>query len=64
MEIYLVTNGTYDETVVIGVAASHKEAQTLVTKAQAEYPGEFLAEFGIDGPFEPGQLYGRLGGKL
>lgn len=63
MQVWIVTNGIYDDETVIAVATSQEEADAITARARLDFV-EFEADFHVSGPFELGVLYSRMGDKL
>lgn len=63
MNIWIITNGIYEDEKVVGVAHSHDEADAMIWRmieSDRRYDGEFM----VLGPFVPGQAYDRFLSKI
>lgn len=64
VQVWIVVDGQYEDQTIIGIATSREDADAIVMRARCQYPEGFEGSNYVYGPFEPGQLYSRMGNKL
>lgn len=67
MGIFVITNGIYEDEVIVGVATSEEDAESMIMKmrrALKTHSARYDRDFNWYGPLEPGQVQDRYGIKI